>query len=108
MSRWLKLNNLSLNAGKAELIFFYSKQHSSTYNQIPIKFKGIKLTPVEYVKYLGMYIDKHLSWNFHIFQLSKKLSRAHCILSKLRHYAPTKLCLQVYYAIFLFSSHLWL
>ena len=59
---------------------------------------------MDYVKYLGMYIDKYLSWNFHILQLSKKLSRANGILSKLRYYAPFKTCLQVYYAIF--YSHL--
>ena len=51
-----------------------------------------------------MYIDKHLTWNFHILQLSKKLSRANGILSKIRYYAPIETCFQVYYAIF--YSHL--
>ena len=104
VSIWLKLNKLSLNAGKTELIFFRSKQHSLDYDKISIKFNGVKLIPVDYVKYLGMYIDKHLSWNFQVLQLSKKLSRANGILSKLRHYAPIETCLQVYYA--LFYSHL--
>ena len=100
VSRWLRLNRLSLNAGKTELIFFRSPQHSLNYDDISIKFNGIKLTPVDHVKYLGMYIDKHLSWNFHILQLCKNLSRANGIISKLRHYAPFSTCLQVYYAIF--------
>ena len=95
---------LSLNAGKTELIFFHSKQHKLNYDNISIKFNGVKLSPVDYVKYLGMYIDKYLSWNFHILQLNKKLSRANGILSKLRHNAPFETCLQVYYAIF--YSHL--
>ena len=51
-----------------------------------------------------MYIDKYLSWNFHIQHISRKLSRANGILSKLRHNAPINTCLQVYYAIF--HSHL--
>ena len=63
------------------------------------------------VKYLGMYIDKHLSWNFHIIQLSKKLSRANGILSKLHHSVPLEVCLQVYYAIFyshvLYGCNIW-
>ena len=103
-SKWLRLNRLSLNADKTELIIFRSPQHSLNYNDISIKFNGKKLLPVDYVKYLGMYIDKHLSWNFHIMQLAKKLSRANGIISKLRYYAPTEICLQVYYAIF--YSHL--
>ena len=62
------------------------------------------MIPVDHVKYLGVYIDKHLSWNFHILQLNKRLSRANGILSKLRYFAPIEICLQVYYSIF--YSHL--
>ena len=81
VSRWLSLNKLNLNAGKTELIFFHSKQHLLNYNDISIKFNGIKLIHIDYVKCLGMYIDKYLSWNFHIRQLSKKLSRVNGVLS---------------------------
>ena len=41
-SMWLKLNRLSLNAGKTELIFFRSPQHSLNYDDISIKFDGKK------------------------------------------------------------------
>ena len=102
--KWLRLNRLSLNASKTELIFFHSKRHALNYDDISIKFCGTKLHPVDHVKYLGMYIDKHLSWNVHIQELCKKLSRANGILSKLRYNAPINTCLQVYYAIF--YSHL--
>ena len=51
-----------------------------------------------------MFIDKHLSWNVHIKERSKKLSRTNGLLSKLRYNAPFSTCLQVYYA--LFYSHL--
>ena len=47
-----------------------------------------------------MLIDKFLSWNPHINELSKKLSQANGILSKLRYNAPLEVCIQVYYAIF--------
>ena len=59
---WLRLNKLSLNAGKTELIFFHSKKHSFEYDNISIKFNGQKLVHVDQIKYLGMYIDKYLSW----------------------------------------------
>ena len=56
-------------------------------------------------------IDKYLSWNSHIQHLSKKLSRANGILSKLRHNAPLNVCLQVYYSIFysylIYGCNLW-
>ena len=60
-TKWLGLNKLSLNTGKTELVFFRSKQHSLNYNEISIKFNHKKLIPVDYVKYLGMHIDKYLS-----------------------------------------------
>ena len=74
------------------------------FSDISINFSGKRLIPVDHIKYLGMYIDKYLSWNVHINLLSKKLSRANGILSKLRHNAPIETCLLVYYAIF--YSHL--
>ena len=104
VSKWLRLNKLSLNEGKTELIFFRSKQHTLNYDDISIKLNGVKLLPVDHIKYLGMYIDKYLSWNVHVLNLNKKLSRVNGILSKLRYYAPFKTCLQVYYS--LFYSHL--
>ena len=58
-----------------------------------------------------MFIENYLSWNYHILQLSKKLSRANGILSKLRHYASIEICLQVYYAIFysrlIYGCNIW-
>ena len=102
--KWLRLNKLSLNAAKTELIFFHSHKHPLDYDNIRIKMNGYRLTPVDYIKYLGMYIDKFLNWNIHINELGKKLSRANGILSKLRYNAPLETCIQVYYAIF--YSHL--
>ena len=81
--KWLRLNKLSLNAAKTELIFFRSYKHPLNYDNISIKMNGLKLTPVDYIKYLGMYIDKFLDWNVHLEELGKKLSRANGILSKL-------------------------
>ena len=93
MVKWLRLNRLSLNAAKTELIFFHSTKNKLNYDNITIKLNGVRLKPVDYVKYLGMFIDKHLSWNIHINELSKKLLRANRILSKLRYNAPLDICL---------------
>ncbi len=96
------LLKLSLNEDKTELIIFRSKQHMDY--KINIKPNDILLQPTASVKYLGLYLDNHLSWTVHINHLSKKLSRANGILSKLRHNAPRNICTQVYYAIF--NSHI--
>jgi hypothetical protein len=106
--KWLRLNKLSLNASKTELIFFHSNRHKLDYDNIYIKFNGLRLIPVDFIKYLGMFIDKYLNWNKHIQELSTKLSRANGILSKLRYNASLDTCLQVYYALFFSRLTLWL
>ena len=44
--KWLRLNKLSLNAAKTELIFFRSYKHPLNYDNISIKMNGLKLTPI--------------------------------------------------------------
>ena len=65
---------------------------------------GGKLIPSDNVKYLGLHFDKYLSWDVQINQLSKKLSRANGILSKLRNFVTKQTLISVYYS--LFYSHL--
>ena len=96
----MKANRLSLNIKKSKLILFQKKQSNFDNKCISIKIDGNKLDPAENVKYLGVHIDKFLSWDFHITQLSNNLSRANGILSKLRHHTSKETLLSVYYAIF--------
>ena len=103
---WLEANRLSLNVDKSKLIIFHSKQKIIDYDNFTIKLAGTKLKPTGHVKYLGIFIDNNLSWDYHVHQLSKKLSRANGIISKLRHFTPksTLVCLLFY---FLFPSYIW-
>ena len=47
----------------------------------PLEYKG-------YVKYLGVLIDSHLSWNFHVDYVASKLSKIVGIIARLRHFVP--------------------
>ena len=51
-------------------------------------------------KYLGVIIDKYLTWKDHIHYLNIKLSKANGILTKLRYNLPRRLMKTVYYALF--------
>ena len=104
VTQWMKLNKLSLNTDKTNFVLFHSRQNLFDKGNLSIKFNNKKLKLVDCVKYLGMYSDKHLSWDMYINQFSVKLSRVNGILSELRHNAPLDVCLQIYYA--LFYSHL--
>ena len=70
----MKLIKLSLNTDKTNFVLFYSRQNLFDMGNLSIKFNNNKLKPIDYVKYLGMYLDKRLSWYMHINQLALNLA----------------------------------
>ena len=99
ISNWLKANKISLNASKTELVVFRHPRKQVKFN-FKIKIDGKKLIPSKYVKYLGILIDQHLNWNYHINLLTSKLSRAVGMLAKIRHYVPNETLRSIYFSIF--------
>ena len=67
---------------------------------ITIKIYGKKIESSSHVKYLGILIDSFLNWNFHIDELSTKLSCAVGMLTKITHYINEKTLSMVYHGIF--------
>ena len=68
------------------------------------KIDGKRLIPIHSVKYLGVLLDTHMSWNEPIYQIQLKVNRAIGILSKLRSHANLNTLRIAYYS--LFQSHL--
>ena len=98
---WLTANKLSLNVKKTNYIIFHPYQKRLNYD-VNIKIldsrvnKYFNLERKEYVKYLGVMIDNHLSWKHHINYVALKISRNIGILSKLRHFVPPKTLYGIY------------
>ena len=85
VKRWLDANKLSLNIDKTNYIIFHSSSVKiPSDSDIKIGKKHIKR--VKFVKFLGLLLDEHLSWRYHLSELSKKLARACGMLSKLGTY----------------------
>ena len=99
-STWLNANRLSLNVSKSKLLIFQSKYKNIDYSKTSIKLNGIRLLASDHVKYLGIFIDNNLSWDYNTIQLSIKLSQTNGILSKLRHFTPLSSLISVYYSLF--------
>ena len=97
--QWLRANRISINANKTELIIFRPKNKSIT-KHLNFRISGQKINPVNKAKYLGIYLDEHLPWNFQLIQIKTKLSRSCGLLAKLRHHVKTELLRTVYFAIF--------
>ena len=81
------------------MIIFKSKQKKFE-GDLKIKLCGKRLHPTESAKYLGVKIDTNLSWQYHVNDLSIKLSRANALLFKMRKYVGLKILRSIYFAIF--------
>ena len=51
-----------------------------------------RLYPTKSVKYLGIKIDKNLTWIDHINDTANKLNRAHALLFKVRDFLNITIC----------------
>ena len=58
--------------------------------------KYVDLESKVYIKYLGVLIDKNLSWKHHIDAIATKISKNVGLIAKLRYYVPRKILLNFY------------
>ena len=96
---WLNANKISLNVKKTEMVIFKSKRKKFN-DTVKIKLSGKRIYPTASVKYLGVKIDQHLTWQHHINDLSVKLNRANALLFKIRKFVDDKILRSIYFAIF--------
>ena len=81
---WLKAKKLLINVKKSNLIVFKVGNSQSADETINMYIENQILEPKDTAKYLGVYIDKRLSWNRHIEHINSKLSRDIGVLKNLR------------------------
>ena len=94
---WLNINRLALNVGKTNFVIFRANKKLTHNVTLVMNKKAIEQK--DNVKYLGVLIDQHLRWNYHITNISKKISRGVGILTKLRHFMDTDLLKTIYYCL---------
>ena len=56
------------------------------------------------VKFVGLHIDKHLTWKEHINIISSKIARAISAINRVKHFIPHKALKSLYYT--LINSHI--
>ena len=95
---WLNANKISLTGKKTEMVISKSKIKKFN-NTVKIKLSGKRTYPTASVRYLGVKIDQHLSWQHDINDLSAKLNRANALLFKIRKFVDNKILRSIYFAI---------
>ena len=76
---WLRTNRLSLNVGKSHIILIGSRQKLRD-SDLCVSINGRQLSRVPSRKYLGVYIDEHLTWQKHTQYVYQRVqSRLYCL-----------------------------
>ncbi len=97
VSDWLIANKLTLNVDKSNFLLI-SPSRKNTTNKINLSINNEAIAQKDCIKYLGVLLDKNLSWKNHIQHVKLKLSKGIGILAKLRHYVPQNILKNLYYA----------
>ena len=90
ISCWLKANKLTLNVKKSNLLLFSIDKNLQNKKNINMTINDEKLEQKDYVKDLGIFTDKNLSWRKQIETTTYKLNRGIGILRNLRSFLQEK------------------
>ena len=90
--KYCTINKLSVNFKKTNYMLITSSKKKIHLNIHNIDCKS-------YIKYLGIYLDKHLQYESQIHHLNNKLVKNVGIINKLRHYLDFHMLKQLYYTL---------
>ena len=94
---WLVDKKLCLNVKKTKCVLF-SKKGEINYCTKRVKLNGSEIENVSEFKFLGIWLDDHLTWSYHIGKLTNKIAQDLYLYCKLNNIIPTNIFYNVYYA----------
>ena len=106
LHQWFKSNKLTLNAEKSNFIVFRLKRNNLTNIPDQLQFENLKISRNNSVKYLGVTLDEHLTWNEHILDLCNKLKIHFKTFYCIRRYLNKEQVKSMYYAL-IYSYKIW-
>ena len=96
---WMICNKLSLNVSKTKFMIF--AKPNKVIPNISLKIRNDVLEQVNVFNFLGITIDSKMSWKQQVNKISAKISKTAGILSRLKHFLPKQILLNIYNALFM-------
>ena len=107
LKEWLCVNKLKLNTDKTKFMLIGTTKKLSCMSaeeNITIEFDGDVIERCAQIKCLGVIIDEHLSWSYHVDYICKKVYGSLSMLRRVRPYVDTNTLKILYLCIV--QSHL--
>jgi len=111
VNNWFMANKLSLNIDKTNYILFTNRQKKIDSSELTVLLNGKSVNRVVSTKFLGVVIDEHLKWSYHISSVESKVAKNVGLLAKLKYVLPRPLLLMLYNSLILpylsYCSIIW-
>ena len=104
VGEWRIINCLSINISKTKYMILHPRQKDISHVTFEPTLNGDKIERVENFNFLGVVIDKHISWEYHTEVLSNKISKYCGVISRLKNYLPLFILRTMYFSMV--HSHL--
>ena len=104
ISNWFAINKLSLNIDKTQFISFRTSVTSGEPNMndsLRLEINGHKISKVDNAKFLGLYFDSKMKWDYHISKKCNQISKTLTVMTKLKNYLPKWTLVTLYNSLIL-------
>lgn len=91
---WLCANKIKINCDKTKYILYSYRGTPEV--RSPIMVGDGVIGGVDCIKYLGVYLDRHLSYSHHVNKISVRISRAVGIFHKIKFFVPMSVLCMLY------------
>ena len=99
IAEWFNANKLSLNLDKTNYILFKSYRKTIPPGNHKLNINGTTLSEVSSTKFLGVYVDCHLTWEKHIANIASKISRNIGVIARTAQILPRSIRTKLYYSL---------
>ncbi len=96
LTRYFAANKLQLNAKKTKSILFRSTQKFKSNNELLLNVGIDEIEQVDSFKYLGVFVDAHLTFKSHLDHITKKSKQRTSVLWRMRGFISKNLALQLF------------
>ena len=102
LNAWFVDNKLTLNTEKSSFIIFRPKRKNFPNLPDHLVYLNFKIKRTSSIKFLGVILDEHLTWDQHINELCTKLKSMFHIFYSIRNYL-NKECIKTIYFTLIYS-----
>ncbi len=117
IANWFRSNKMALNTAKTKYMIFRTRGKQINENECQLVYNSTEIglptdpesvSPIERVhnagsektfKLLGVYFDEYLSFDSHISQLCKKISKSLFSINKIKNFVNLDALKKMYYAL---------